>query len=94
MARSQPNLVINTTDEVPNGNGRTSMDAGGGLFSAGGLAPPPLVRTSSSIRSVGVDDGGSEEREGPGVKGVYDTSSKQRVPSWYVHSLLTAHHVA
>ncbi|KAG8697159.1 hypothetical protein FRC08_006700 [Ceratobasidium sp. 394] len=51
------------------------------LPSSGGLAPPPMIRANSSggsslaVESVGDLEEGS-------VKGVYDTSSKQRVPSW------------
>ena len=41
--------------------------------------PPPMVLTPSSVSQNSIIDGDPEEE-----KGVYDTSSKQRVPSWSV----------
>ncbi|KAG8745137.1 hypothetical protein FRC10_008748 [Ceratobasidium sp. 414] len=71
------------------GAGGVASPVTGGLLSpstpalpiAGGLAPPPMIRANSSGgSSVGVE--GAGEVEAHSVKGVYDTSSKQRVPSW------------
>lgn len=66
---------------APLSPGVASVGSNSGL-----IPPPPILRANSSTGSVAVvEDTG--DNEGGDVKGVYDTSSKQRVPSWYVYSL-------
>lgn len=61
---------------------------GGGMSSTGSntglIPPPPVLRASSSAGSVALVEDSGENEDGGDVKGVYDTSSKQRVPSWFV----------
>ncbi|KAF8599695.1 DNase I-like protein [Ceratobasidium sp. AG-I] len=61
------------------------MSAGVGSTGANsGLIPPPppVLKASSSTGSVAVVEDSGENEDGKDAKGVYDTSSKQRVPSW------------
>ncbi|KDN50578.1 hypothetical protein RSAG8_01076, partial [Rhizoctonia solani AG-8 WAC10335] len=95
MGRSQPNLVLDTgmNEPLENSRPRASVDGGSrsmagalGIAGAGGtLAPPAMIRASSSVGSVTGNSGNvppEDSSDSENVKGVYDTSSKQRVPSW------------
>ncbi|CAE6456293.1 unnamed protein product [Rhizoctonia solani] len=95
MGRSQPNLVLDTGIAEPpeNSRPRASVDGGSksvtsalGITGAGStLAPPAMIRASSSIGSVtgnSVNAPAEDSSDSENVRGVYDTSSKQRVPSW------------
>ncbi|KAH7341866.1 hypothetical protein B0J17DRAFT_277104 [Rhizoctonia solani] len=95
MGRSQPNLVPDTGMVEPpdNSRPRASVDGGSksvtsalGITGAGGtLAPPAMMRASSSVGSVtgnSVNAPAEDSSDSENVRGVYDTSSKQRVPSW------------
>ncbi|KAG8692315.1 hypothetical protein FRC09_011311, partial [Ceratobasidium sp. 395] len=65
------------------GPGGLSSPSAPALSNAGGLAPPPpMIRANSSGGSSMTIEGVGGPEEGESVKGVYDTSSKQRVPSW------------
>lgn len=62
-----------------NGNQEPSLYKGSpDLGASPSLLPPSLMRASSVRSSVH-----SEEEEADGDKGVYDSSAKKRVPSWY-----------
>lgn len=83
-------------DGFATGGGLSPLSPGTGVFGsiAGGVSsinsntglipPPPVLRASSSAGSVALVEDSGENNGGEDVKGVYDTSSKQRVPSWYV----------
>ncbi|CAE7097786.1 unnamed protein product, partial [Rhizoctonia solani] len=95
MGRSQPNLVLDTgmDESLETPRPRASIDGGSksvtsplGISGAGGtLAPPAMIRTNSSVGSVtgnSINVPTEDSSDSENVKGVYDTSSKQRVPSW------------
>ncbi|KAG8710463.1 hypothetical protein FRC11_004487 [Ceratobasidium sp. 423] len=95
MGRSQPNLVLDTGMNEPpeDAQPRASVDGGSknvtsvlGTAGAGGtLAPPAMVRTNSNAGSAAGNSANApteDSSDSENVRGVYDTSSKQRVPSW------------
>ncbi|QRW03642.1 phosphoglycerate mutase family protein [Ceratobasidium sp. AG-Ba] len=86
-AKSQPNLVIDTAvDPVAAAGGMLSPATGTATMLSptdGRLAPPPMIRGNSSAgSSMGASGEAGAEAEDESARGVYDTSSKQRVPSW------------
>ncbi|CCO30488.1 phosphoglycerate mutase [Rhizoctonia solani AG-1 IB] len=93
MGRSQPNLVLDTgmSEPVEDPRPRASIDGRNmtgalGMAGMGGtLAPPPMIRANSSVGSTAGNSANAQTEDSSdseNVRGVYDTSSKQRVPSW------------
>ncbi|QRV74734.1 phosphoglycerate mutase family protein [Ceratobasidium sp. AG-Ba] len=85
-AKSQPNLVIDTAVDPVAAGGMLSPVPGTAIMLSptdGRLAPPPMIRGNSSAgSSMGASGEAGAEAEDESARGVYDTSSKQRVPSW------------
>ncbi|CAE6381115.1 unnamed protein product [Rhizoctonia solani] len=95
MGRSQPNLVLDTgmNEPLENSRPRASIDGGSRSVTSpsvptgvgGTLAPPAMIRANSSVGSVTGNSANvlaDDSSDSDNVRGVYDTSSKQRVPSW------------
>ncbi|KAF8688920.1 phosphoglycerate mutase, partial [Rhizoctonia solani] len=94
MGRSQPNLVLDTSMAEPaeelkpraSVDGNRNVTGALGIAGMGGtLAPPPMIRANSSVGSTAgnsLNAQTEDSSDSENVRGVYDTSSKQRVPSW------------
>ncbi|QRW17848.1 phosphoglycerate mutase family protein [Rhizoctonia solani] len=92
--KESANLVLDTSMAEPaeelkpraSVDGNRNVTGALGIAGMGGtLAPPPMIRANSSVGSTAgnsLNAQTEDSSDSENVRGVYDTSSKQRVPSW------------